>query len=106
MTFRTSLYLIAASVLLAGPAQASCWSNKAICKAICGFECCDGWNYSAPADPAALEGISVRALNAEVKRMRKTSRNSAFLRAVNAEIKARRGGGSSTRAIGGATISN
>ena len=104
MTLKPIIVSILATGVFATSAQASCWSNKAICRAICGADCCDGWGLTAPVDPARLGQFSVEELRAETKRMRKTSGNRSFFTAVENELKTR--GGAGSRAVGGAKISN
>jgi hypothetical protein len=103
MLLRTSIIAAFVSLAFAAPAVASCWSNKAICRAICGADCCDGWGSVAIADRAALSLFSAEDLQAEVGRIRKNERNKSFLDAVNAEIKTRRSRAPSTTR--GVTIS-
>ncbi len=80
-----------AAFVSAQPAAANCWSNKAICQAICGFDCCSAANFAAPQDQRALSQISLDDLKAELEGMRVTRADKAFVDAVNAEIKSRGG---------------
>lgn len=94
MTFRRGRQLVsllvgavAASLLFAGTASASCVMTPAICKAICGSPCCDNTNLTTPADPDALSKIPFKTLNAELVRSKKGTK---FRRMLSSEV-ARRG---------------
>ncbi len=81
--------LAAATVVLqgAGSAYASCSSHPAICQAICGKDCCDAVNLTAPQNPGALSKISVKDLKIELKQ---SKAGTSFQRLLKSEI-ARRG---------------
>lgn len=90
---RLETLIIATSLTFAAlPAAASCWSNKAICQAICGLDCCSGASFAAPSNQRALSQISVKALQSELDGMDKSRENKAFMDAVTREINQRSGG--------------
>ena len=76
--------MVAAGVLLTPTwAQASCSTNKAICQAICGSDCCDGWSGGTLNNPAAVETMNKADLVAEIG---KAKEGSAFEKALQTEV--------------------
>jgi hypothetical protein len=89
MRYVIYFFISAGFAFTAVPASANCWSNKAICQAICSQDCCATSNFAAPSDPKALSEISVRALEAELGGIDKTRGNQAFIDILQREIKTR-----------------
>lgn len=78
-----SLMLAAGLLLTPTWAQASCFTNKAICQAICGSDCCDGWSGGSFANPGAIETMNKADLIAEIS---KAKEDSSFQQALQAEV--------------------
>lgn len=76
--------MVAAGLLLTPTwAQASCFTNKAICQAICGSDCCDGWSGGTLNNPGAVETMNKADLVAEIGRAKE---GSAFEKALQSEV--------------------
>jgi hypothetical protein len=75
--------------ILAGPVQADCWSNKAICMAICGAPCCSKAGTNLTTGQGNLSEFSSADLQAEIDGIRATRANKAFVDLIKAEIKSR-----------------
>lgn len=76
--------MVAAGLLLTPTwARASCFTNKAICQAICGSDCCDGWSGGTLNNPGAVETMNKADLVAEIGRAKE---GSAFEKALQSEV--------------------
>ncbi len=78
-----SLMMAAGLLLTPTWAQASCFTNKAICQAICGSDCCDGWSGGTLNNPGAVETMNKADLVAEIGRAKE---GSAFEKALQSEV--------------------
>ena len=78
-----SLMVAAGLVLTPTLAQASCFTNKAICQAICGSDCCDGWSGGTLKNPGAVETMNKADLVAEIGRAKE---GSEFEKALQTEV--------------------
>jgi len=78
-----SLMLAAGLLLTPTWAQASCVTNKAICQAICGSDCCDSWSGGTLNNRGAVETMNKADLIAEVGRAKQ---GSSFEQALQAEV--------------------
>ena len=81
-----SLMLAAGLMLTPTLAQASCSTNKAICQAICGSDCCDGWSGGTLKNPGAVETMNKADLVAEIARAKE---GSSFEQVLQAEVNRR-----------------